>query len=688
MNIKLLLFFILATVPFLFADDNNVNAVEREATYFLKKNTVTDTTGPSSLQYYDFKENMPNEITLEIYKNRDMSNLSGKNIFVGYGTVDPNGKDCKVFTPDVTGHDNNITVCLPWWRVEREYAINQDVGKKGTDFMSFISTMQRPRPPKNVYVCNAWQPSQQFPGGTVTCATYFDKTIDEDCFNNPKQGKCKKTTCGTWVEENCHRDGRSIGHENEALRSVKLTGIGSPQLYESRVELVTEQFICPGGSFTNFANCTDEAVVTMHPYECKPDDPDTPLDDSIMKYCDENRPVRDVATGEITGFIGTCPAEASSSGQAFQVTCKINSFRQTRNECVEFGESIENTTFDITEEAYDLKYKVYTANVLSGAVDIFSAREECVRSNTIDESREDITYIIAKGSGYLDDDIYLTVHSNDDTHNVVYCNQQHNLNKGSKLNSPEFGPPVQCVPNDGHYSFNQTVVIEKGDVVSVQQATEAEDSGFYGIAGSFAARTHYSSSIVDIDGIQATPATYPPNFPYYPNNGHLMLWENTLGSVAIMFPYVGYYKLYFYNINGNLVAEKDITAEVFDGLTREGRTFEQIFLADQFDIAPALNEEDEETLCLKDDFVDYGGGVYGGKKSKTGEPCQQQSGGSYSKSKAIKQIVVKDMITGAYTMIPLVYPLGYPNRLFVSKLKLYEGREYHCYEEPTISAPY
>ncbi|MBW6487541.1 hypothetical protein [Sulfurimonas sp.] len=685
---KNIIFNLLFIFTFALSANDGVESVERDSAYFLNSKVTSNTAEPTALQYYEFKENLPNEISIDIYKNKDMSALEGKKIFVGYGSIDPTGEDCKVFTPDVTGQENNISVCLPWWRVEREYAIEKDTGVQGDDFRAFIATMQRPRPPKNVSVCNAWQSSAQLPSGKVTCTTYYDKTISDECFNNPIQAQCKKNNCGTWVEENCERSGRSIGYEVESLYNVEISS-ATPQTYESKVDLVTEQFVCPGGSFTNFANCIDEVTVAMHPYECKPDDPSTPLDDSIMKYCDENQPVRDITTGNIVGFVGTCPVEASNNGQAFEVTCRVDSFRQTRNVCTEQGATITNTTTDIIDQSYDLHYTVHDANVLSGAVDVYATREDCVRSNTIEESREDVTYIMAKGSGYLDDDIYLTVHHADDTHSVVYCNQQHNANQGSKLNFAEMGGVVQCIPNSGHYSFNQQVTINEGDIVSVQQASEFEDSGLNGFEGSFSARNHYISSKVVIDNIEATPSVYKEDFPYYPkySETYLKLWDNTLGSLAIMFPYVGYYKLYFYNNDGELVAQQDIAGSDFDLLTNS-ISFKQLFLADQFETAPELNANNEDSLCLQDNFVDYGGGVYGNKGSKTGEYCQAQASGTYSKSKAIKRVIIKDMLTSTYTVIPLVYPLGYPNRVFISKLKLYENREYFCYEEPVISAPY
>lgn len=373
----LVLFFLYLSVSgLLIAADGQAEAIGRES-YFFSKNTVSTTSEPSTLQFYEFHENLSDEIVIDVYKQKDLSNLEGKRIFIGYGVVDPTGDDCKVFTPDVTGYENNITICLPWWRVERTYSMSNSQGS-GVNFQQFISRMQRPRPPKTVNVCNQWAASQELPGGTVTCTTYYDKTIDSDCYNNPVQPRCFKNNCGAWVTQNCEQNGNSIGHEVESLQNVQLNSGGMPETYESRVNLVTRQFTCPGGSFTQYSDCLDTRTVNMHPYECKPDDPTTPLDDSIMKYCDENRPVRDAATGAVTGFLGTCPAEASGNGQPFEVTCRVDSFSQTRNTCVRYAPNSIVAGSEPVNQSYDLDYTEYT--VMSGTPDIYASKENCLKA--------------------------------------------------------------------------------------------------------------------------------------------------------------------------------------------------------------------------------------------------------------------------------------------------------------------
>ena len=680
--LSLLLSLFLLSESYLYAE---ISAEEREAVFFSEK--VTSTTGePSTLKYYQYSQNLPDEISVDVFTERDFSELVGKKIFVGYGTVDPKGEDCKIFTPDVTGMENNITVCLPWWRVERDYMITTTQGEQGDSFLSFLSRMQRPRPPKNVSVCDAWDASQVLPSGTVTCTTYYDKSISDECYANPLQPQCRKDNCGNWVKENCTRKGRSIGHNKETLENVKKVNSSTESRYESKVQVVTEQFECPGGSYTETAVCTDEKEMQMNPYECKPDDTSTPLDDSIMIYCDESRPVRTVQGGTITGFLGMCPAEASASNSPFEVTCLVDSFSQTRNECTNYGPSITSTTSSVLEENYNLDYTIETVDVLSGAVDRFSNREDCIRANTVDDGRESEITIKIDASGNLDDDFYAIVHKVDSSHSVIYCNQQHNDDAGSKLYRPELSDtPIQCIQNGGTYDFSQEIAINKGDLVSIQQANENENEG----DSPFAIWSEFGSSEVVIDNIQAIPVTSPQEFPYLATccGTWLKGWSAILSSMAILFPYSGVYTLFFYNNDGDLVARKDIGLDDFEALNESGG-FEQIFLAEIMPISDSLDDSNVSGLCLRDNWTEYGGGVRGGKDTINGTPCQNpQLNTTTQRERAVYKIIVKDQLTGVFTTIPLVYPLGYPNRLFISKVKTYENRIYNCYQEPEIAVP-
>jgi len=91
----------------------------------------------------------------------------------------------------------------------------------------------------------------------------------------------------------------------------------------------------------------------------------------------------------------------------------------------------------------------------------------------------------------------------------------------------------------------------------------------------------------------------------------------------------------------------------------------------------------KNTACLDDDFVEWGGGVYGGHGSKDNKSCSIPND-SYSKSHAVYTVIIKDLFTGVTTRVPLVYPIDYPNRIYISKLHVYEHRVYRCYKPFTV----
>jgi hypothetical protein len=262
---------------------------------------------------------------------------------------------------------------------------------------------------------------------------------------------------------------------------------------------------------------------------------------------------------------------------------------------------------------------------------------------------------------------------------------QHAATKGNKKNYN--GEIFQCIGNDGTYSFDETIAINPTDIVTVQQNTENENhSGEPFSLG----RTHYRSTKVTIDEVEVAPETFNFNFPHYPvmegdSNPNIKLWDNTTGTFSLLFPFAGAYDIRFYNKNNQEVAKSILNVDDFKSIAKNGSM--QLKLGKQMQLAPGM--EDDSTNSKKanreDMWVEWGGGVYGGKDSLTGEKVLVPND-SFVKDHAVYSIIVKDLNTGTISPIPLVYPLAYPNRVFVSKLKVYEKRKYRCYNEfPDVS---
>jgi len=630
--------------------------VDRGNTWTFGENNTTEGSIPSNLKFLKFYDILPDEVSIKILNQRDLSNFVGKRIYIGYGTVDPKGKNCRIFP--------STTICLPWWRIERTYQKSLLNIKDMSDILCVIPT---PHPPLKYNVCKDWtnDGSLSTTGGKVTCTSYYNRLESTDCWNNPKQAKCLVNNCSIYTQEHCTKVSSAAGIKADLTTAEAINNTYSP--VATKINVVTHQYNCPTGSMIPFTKCTKEQTVLMYPHECSSDNPNTPQDDSKYVYCNENKATYD-ASGKIIGFIGTCPAGTEQAGT---VICDVNSFSQTSRICEEpINVDINTTSYSNNVETKT--FTEHTVDVLSGEPDIYASKPNCIRANTIDGARQSNITAHIVGNGNLDDDIWVIKHRGDGAHSMVYCNEQHNENYGSKKMYD--GVMEQCIDNNGHYSFSKTININSSDIVSIQEATEDENSYhsvfFPGI------RTHYGSTRVTIDGITASPETFPANFTYYPTySGFLNLWENSLGTLAILFPYSGAYRLSFYDKDGNLVVKHDINMDDFNNIASSD--YIQLKLAKDIAPAPGFNYDDN-TSCMDDDWTEIGGGIHGNKNAKGRTNCKSPND-TYVKENIITKVIVKDLLTGNITPIPLIYALAYPNRIYISKLKLYELRKYRCY---------
>ena len=656
---------LLFLVSFLFAE--NAQTIKRDNWQYNTTSTL-ETAEPTNLKYFKYFETIPDEISLKIFDNQDLSHLAGKKLVVGIGVADKGGEDCKIFKKEDTGQAQDITVCLPWWRIEREY--KENVTK--VTGASFLDKLKIPKAPLSVNYCKEYSDGKVYPGGIVTCTTYFDRNAGGDCWNNPEQQKCFVDNCGGEVKNKCTYLDSAVG-DVTTLPSSVINDIGLPQQEDTKIKLTTHRYECPSGPLTEDINCVNEENVIMYPYECKEDDPNTDKDDGEYIYCDENKPNFDT-DGSILSFNGIC-----SDGT--NVVCEVNKFKNTTKICTQPIYETEIITklknVELSREANEV-----LIDVLSGEPDIYSVNANCLRSNTVEDARNQELFVKIVGSGSLDDDIYVLKHKADGQHSKIYCNMQHNESNNSRKSYN--GEVLQCIDNDGSYTFDQTVSIDTSDIVSVQQNSENENvTGVPFAIG----RNHYSSTKVTIDGIEVAPNTFTSTFPYYPGDGpHLRTWDNTNSTLSILFPFAGAYELFFYNKDNEEIAKAYLDIEDFKEIALNGSL--QLKLGKIMKLAPGMDDDilnPNGTVATKkanreDMWVEWGGGVFGGRDSLTGESVSNPND-AYVKENAVTNIIAKDLLTGSIVPIPLTYPMAYPNRIFISKLKVYEYRKYRCYDD-------
>lgn len=655
----------------LFADEASI--ISRDDWRFNEIN-ATASGVPSNLKFYKYYDMLPDQIVLPVASHRDLSGYENKNLFIGYGVADPGGDDCRVFQANVTGLENDIKICLPWWRIEREY---EKQVLPVNDVLGLLCSIPTPKPPITVNVCKKW--SSDFAistgGGKVTCTSYYDRLAGLGCWDNPSSSECFVNNCSKYTQENCKLEGSHMGEVTE-LVGARIESVNAYQKLATKTNLVTYQYVCPAGILIPNTNCEEEESVLMYPYECKADDPATSENEEHYVYCDETKVEYDTS-GKVVGFLGDC-------GDGKPILCEANKFAATERQCTQdITQNVTNLTY--TQEVNYRNFDEYEVSVLSGEPDIYSEKENCLRINTVEDARDQLIYATIQGNGGIDDDIYVLKHNQDGSHYKVYCNMQHSWGNGSRKSYND--TVLQCIGNNGNYSFKQNISIEPTTIVSIQQNTEAEDYN----AAPFYARMHYGATEVKIDGTVAAPATwYGANyFRGYPcadgycngnwfGQGLLKLWDNATATLSLMFPYAGAYQIYFYDKQGNEVSNHSVAMDDFVDMQD---SFVQIRLGKKMPYRAGFKPDDEDA-CLDDDFLEFGGGVFGGRDSKTGtKSCQSApSDNTYIKDHSVHSILVIDLLTGNTTPIPLVYPLPYANRIFVSKLKIYEKRKYRCYK--------
>lgn len=683
-----------------FAASNDPSVLARGTWSFNETNTSISS-APTNLKFFKSYDVLPDDITLPIVVKKDMSALRGKKIFVGYGVADPRGENCRTFDANLTSTGNAISVCLPWWRIEREY----NVSTATNPINNFKDKIPLVYPPKVMNVCKKWKQPTFAQGGYVTCTSYYDKNKNSDCFSNPKQAQCFKDNCAADLKKNCDFIGTEEG-QTTTLKAAYSSGQGAaPQADDGKVGLKTHQFKCPDGNLTG-KQCIEDESVIMYPYECRAPNPSAGDRYGEYVYCDKSGPIYG-GDGRIAGFTGKC-----KDGRA--ITCQVNNFAYTTKKCVnERNESYSAT--ELLKKDDMVNYQDHEINVLSGAPDIYSDNPRCLRMNTVAQSRGSVlTMISSNGQQEMDDDIYVLKHKPDASYEKIYCTTQH-VNGATKV-MPD-GSSVACFNNgnDGKYAINnQQVELNSSDVVGIQQSTEYEDTFKTPLYG----RLGYGSSSLSIGNVVVLPETWGTSYRYmktdygWPIGGAIMngfivfqggllrTWDNATVNLALMFPYAGAYKLSFYDKNDNLLATSSLT---YDDFKIMGSSYKQLKLGQKMQLANNMKDGNNTDACRDEDFVEWGGGVYGGRGSKCPDgsctPCAKpreiddtldnvDQTDDYVREHSAYKLLVKDLLTGIVTPIELIYPLPYPNRVFVSKLALYENRKYRCYDDfATASMP-
>lgn len=377
---------------------------------------------PNSLKYRDYINVLLSTYNeYNIFEGLDLRDDANKVLYFGYGTGDfDDDKDCKImYDPE---KNQNIKVCLPWWKIEREYDAKEVEDITDAGIKSMFDNVVVPLEGKKVEVCSKIDPFANaiFNQGekTVSCTSYYSRTIDDDCNDNPKQSKCFVTTCSDRVKNYCR-----LEHTYEfangitsAVKDVNANGNASIDMQETRVDVKGYTYTCPEtANLTPNHICLDTQTVVMNPANCNDDDEITSEQKENLKsgwiYCDNQKPTYDVM-GNVTGFLGKCP-----NGKT--VTCSVNVLKSTTKTCIApvYEEIIKKEV--ITKTIGRTCQEVYV-DISKGEVDKYKDQPNCIRINSADDSRGGTHEVTFSADGKIPT-LKISALKTDGTEDNIFC---------------------------------------------------------------------------------------------------------------------------------------------------------------------------------------------------------------------------------------------------------------------------
>lgn len=399
---------------------------------------------PDSQEIREFKQFMPATLTdYEIFADKDFSKNKTQSLKFGYGAGDYDAKaDCKVMN---TTSGKSERICLPWWRIEREYDEKKDKSIANADFRALMGKMKLPMQGKVVSVCTKVDPMANAiynkERQTITCTSYYNMLAGEDCFQNPFQKKCFYDNCPVKVKENCTLTNTiGFGDLKTKVQVDDVTAAGGDinQLKETKLEVKTYGYKCPKTINIDLNQvCLKEETVMMQPAVCQSagntggtgggsggagggntggngntgggnnnaggnsgsgqtpslpglDAGDAPTEHATMDEILSGK--SNVvycntgnpvidASGALKGFRGTCP------GTRQEVTCKFDSLQTTTKTCTDpIIQKVKEEKINNVEQERVCK-DVYV-NVAKGETDIYKDDPSCYRSNTAADSKK------------------------------------------------------------------------------------------------------------------------------------------------------------------------------------------------------------------------------------------------------------------------------------------------------------
>lgn len=295
-----------------------------------------------------------------------------------------------------------IQVCAPWWGIDSMFKVENN--NESFD----ISPYNRLDLPKSVMMCTQYdqtaledylsRENNESLWYQTQCSQYFSAYAGYDCIEDIEQDICKVNECTGYVENQC----RFIEKFSSSVKDYqKGTIVRNGTATEIKVKsgITTKVYKCPP-SKPSIDYCSTQEKIRIFPKECPDSDceayysckerGDADCDDiNSSYYCEKVWGDRDGAVygnnGEIVAVSVKCEGPPNANNPVFIENDNIERMSKNEIRCLEY-EKVETTT--VTDKKCQAE-KVPVPTTVSTAInvaDIYSTSDNCVRTNTIEES--------------------------------------------------------------------------------------------------------------------------------------------------------------------------------------------------------------------------------------------------------------------------------------------------------------
>lgn len=301
-----------------------------------------------------------------------------------------------------------IKICAPWWRIEREYKKETETTFYGVD----VYKINQADIPEQFTVCTkfdevAIKNTLEQPFRDVTCTSYYDSVIAEECLRNPMQNICFVDECNGYIKNACRL--KEVVEPFKNYTKTETIQGGANIVSKGKVGIKTHVYSCPP-SLPSLNSCLESSNVIIFPQECPSSDcegynkcvQDSSSIDEKNKCSDKHvcekiygNPDNVVygPDGNLQYLKGKC-----SDGTELLFEPSIQS--RNAKKCLEYE------YYTIEEEVsqrcvLERPYNDYVVDTSLTEIDAYMNNPSCIRLNNISEARPTVKLTIsAKNFGF------------------------------------------------------------------------------------------------------------------------------------------------------------------------------------------------------------------------------------------------------------------------------------------------